>query len=205
MQPILIYAKWTHRQNTTGKDGTSVTVYYYEVPIPPSEPIKIGKHAKVILLASAKHHSLARTMGPSPPLYDTYDQQIEGPIASATPLSSGAIAFVLENWCIESPVRYAHIAAPYAPGRITNISPYQYSMTTELRIPQPFTRYIRTLAIEDDAIVDREAWIRMLPPVSQQNRRAPSHPLPPNPEPSSALPPSTPHVEGHSRGSRNGG
>lgn len=164
MQPILIYAKWTHRQSITAADGTQEIIYYYEVPIPPSAPMKVGACARVILLTSAKHHSLARSMGPAPPLYDTYDQQIEGTIAYATPLSGGAIAFVVENGCAESPVRYAHIAAPYAPGRTTSTSPYRDSAAKTLEIPQPAMRYRRALAIEEDAIVDKEAWIRMLPP-----------------------------------------
>ncbi len=195
MQPILIYAKWTHRQNTVGRDGAPATVY--EVPIPPSEPIGVGKRAKIILLASAKYHSLAKMMGPSPPLYDTYDQQIEGPIASAIPLSSGAIAFILENQRAESPVRYAHIATPYAPGKMTSISPYQHSMNTKLEVPQPVMRYIRTLTIEEDAIVDREAWIRMLPPVSQQTQcmlSSPPSPPPSNPMPLGEHSLSAPHV-----------
>ncbi len=138
--PTTIYARWIHRHNTPSAMSPSKLIFYYEVPVCPCAPLRPGLRAKVLLLVNARFHEHGvRPMNDTTPIYDTYEQWVEGSLQMAGLLPTGAVTFILENECDRSPIHFAHISIPIIHGYTTDICSFTTPTNTTLTsfIPPP--------------------------------------------------------------------
>lgn len=196
--PITIYARWTHRQEIPQTGSLSKVVFYYEVPVCPCTPLRPGLRVKVLLLVNARFHEhVTEPMNNDIPIYDTYEQWMEGPLELAGVLAAGTVTFIVRNENGQSPVHYAHISIPMIHGYTTDINSFisPTNATMAARVPQPELQFQRRIMIEERAIVNKDTWIHMLPiPRSSYVRHSP---IPPPGRTTDATTPGT--LEVHAR------
>ena len=115
--PISVYVKWTHQSHMpvfAPEAGGPPLVYHYDVPICPSQPLRIGSHVKLLLLSNALYR---------PPFcvpegglcYDAYEVNIRGPVINVHEATDHVLTLTIRNTVSWSPVQYARISLPYIP------------------------------------------------------------------------------------------
>ena len=115
--PVAVYVKWTHQSympTFAHESERPPLVYHYDVPICPSEPLRVGTFVKLLLLSNAVYRPPFFTDGTTK-FYDAYDVHIHGSVINVHEATEHALTLTVRNSLPWSPVRYAHITLPYIP------------------------------------------------------------------------------------------
>ncbi|KAI0641798.1 hypothetical protein C8Q79DRAFT_1014196 [Trametes meyenii] len=166
--PTIVFAKETGSILASDQHHTTARVAYYEIPIIPAAPLRVGQTVRIKVITPCDTHRLLSTKL-ALTQYTANETGIQGRITKITSMTSSTTEFLVRNDLPSPAIAHAFIAIPHIQGITVRLGPWA-RLTRMLRV-KPHHATIQS-RLETSAVIYEDIPVlrmRLTPPASFLN------------------------------------